>query len=149
MKYTVDFSPHTFEWYGSAKRVVGYVAKAGKMDEFGRMLSYHFGYSNIPSAEEINKYVNDHQVSMLHDLGMGPDGKPLKNSKIKVFLRLEAMVEQEVEADTPEKAREKAAECYLEDSDPLLSILRDDVQSLTPVAYDMGDGDTKDYEEEE
>ena len=47
MKYTVDFSAYTFEWYGSAKRVVGYIKKAGKMDAFDEVLKGYFGYSHI------------------------------------------------------------------------------------------------------
>lgn len=148
MKFTVEFSADTFKWHGSAKRVVGYIKKAGKMDAFAEVLKGYFGYSHIPSESEINKYVNDNQVSILHDLGMNPDGSPLKTNKIKVFLRLTAVVEQEVVSDDPEEAKDIAGELYWEESDPLLSMDRDEVQELVPVAYDMGDGVTRDYQEE-
>lgn len=149
MEYKKLFDVKEFPWCPAAVHVIMKARNAGKIKELeAEIVSDLNSYTHISSEDEINEWVRSHADDLLRRIGLTPKGKPLPAKKpIKVFLRLTTIVEQEVDARTPEKAKERADELFYAESDPLVCIDRDDIESLVPVAYDMGDGDTKNYEE--
>lgn len=151
MEYKKLFDVKEFPWCPAAVHVIMKAKNTGKIDELGEEIEYEFtSYSHVTSESEINQWVVDNANELLRKIGLAPNGRPLPVKKpIKVFLRLTAIVEQEVDVDTPEEAREVAEERFLEESDPMIDVVRDDIESLVPVAYDMGDGNTKDYDTQE
>lgn len=134
MEYKKLFNVKKFPWCPDTVHVIMKAKNAEKLEEFVR------------SESEINQWAVDNADELLRKIGLAPDGKPLPVKKpIKVFLRMTAIVEQEVDVATPELARKVAGERFLEESDPLIDVDRDDIESLVPVAYDEGDGHTRDY----
>jgi hypothetical protein len=84
-------------------------------------------------------------VEIMKRLGLTIEGRPIRKT-YKVFYRVTALSHEEVEAGDPEEAREKFLDELYGDGDPLLSFLRDDIESAVPVAYEEGDdGRTVDY----
>ena len=63
-----------------------------------------------------------------------------------MFLRVTALVKEEVVAHDPEEAKSKAL-CMFQDreGDPIFSADMDDVQEVEAAAYDDGSGNTMDY----
>ena len=147
MIYTKTFQLSDFEWIGNAKRVVEMICNAGKSSEFVELIEERFDHEGDTAADfEISKWVIDEVVSIMGRLGLTLDGKPLKK-KFKVFYRITGTGSEEIEAETPEEARDKFIDEFWDSpGDPLVCIERDDVESVTPVCYDCGDGNTKDYE---
>ena len=146
MIYTKTFQLSDFEWTEDAKRVVEMICKAGKSSEFVGLIEKRFDHENDTAADfEISKWVIDEAVGIMESLGLTLDGKPVKK-KYKVFLRITATDMVEVEADSPEEARDKAKDVFYDNFDDMfMTIMREDVESAVPVAYDEGDGYTKDY----
>jgi len=146
MIYTKTFQLSDFEWTGNAKRIVEMICKAGKSSEFVDLIKERFDHEDDTAADfEIDRWVIDEVVSIMGSLGLTLDGKPVKK-KYKVFLRITATDMVEVEADSPEEARAKSTDAFYDSFDDMfMTIMREDVESAVPVAYDEGDGNTKDY----
>ena len=147
MQFLVDFDAREFAWtWPSAKRVVDMIRKAGKMDEFKEALDDWF-HGDHPTSDDIQEHVASSSKSILNRIGLDENGNRLDRKKFKVFYRITGTGSEEIEAETPEEARDKFIEEFWDSpGDPLLCIERSDVESVTPVCYDCGDGDTKDYE---
>lgn len=150
MIYTKTFRLSDFEWTGNAKRVVEMICKSGKSSEFVDLIKERFDHEDDTAADfEISKWVIDEVVGIMESLGLTLDGKPVKK-KYKVFYRVTGVSFEEVEADNAIEAREKFMDDFFDSpGDPLFCMDRDDIETVVPVAYDEGDGDTKDYPPEE
>lgn len=150
MIYTKTFSLSDFEWTGVSKGIVETIKNAGKGTEFEKLVEDRFDSEDDTASDlEIDKWVADNAIRIMGGLGLALDGKPVKK-KYKVFLRITATDIEEIEASSPEEAREKAKDGFYDNFDDMfMTIMREDVESAVPVAYDEGDGETKDYPHEE
>lgn len=151
MIYTKNFRLEDFTWSSLAMAVVQKIERANRSDAFMRLLEERFGgEDDTPSDFEIDCYVLRNEEKILSHLGLNPDGTEKSDVRktYKVFLRITTTDNLDVKAETPEEAREKAVEAYCSDDDDMfVTILREDIESVVPVAYDEGDGETKDYAE--
>lgn len=149
MIYTKKFSVDDFEWSDFPRNLVERIRKAGKADELSKILEEEFD-SEIDtfSDHDIDSYVSSNAVEIMKRLGLTIEGKPIRKI-YKVFYRVTAVSHEEIEAGDPEEAREKFLDEFYPapgDGDPLLSFMRDEVESAVPVAYEEGDdGQTVDY----
>ena len=146
MIYTKKFSVHDFEWTDFPRNLVERIKNAGKADGFTKIIEEEFdSESDTFSDCDIDKYVSSNAVKIMKRLGLTIEGKPIRKT-YKVFYRVTATLNEEVEAGDPEEAREKFLYELYGDADPLLSFMRDDIESVVPVAYEEGDdGRTIDY----
>lgn len=146
MIYTKKFSVDDFEWTEFPRILVDRIKKAGKEDEFTKILEEEFDSEvDTFSDYDIDQYVSSNAVEIMKRLGLTIEGKPIRKM-YKVFYRVTAISNEEVEAGDPEEAREKFLDELYGDGDPILSLLRDDIESAVPVAYEEGDdGGTVDY----
>ena len=146
MIYTKKFSVDDFEWTDFPRNLVERIKKAGKADEFTKILEEKFdSESDTFSDFDIDKYVSSDAVELMKRLGLTIEGKPIRKT-YKLFYRVTAISNEKVEAGDPEEARRKFLEEVYGDSDPLMSFYRDDVESVVPIAYEEGDdGRTVEY----
>ena len=153
MIYTKNFRLEDFTWSSLAMAVVKKIERANRSEAFMKLLEERFESENdTPSDFEIDCYVLRNEEKILSHLGLNPDGTEKSDGRktYKVFLRITTTDHIDVKAETPEEAREKAVEEYRSDDDDMfVTILRDDIESVVPVAYDEGDGETKDFEDAE
>ena len=147
MIYTKMFDASTFDWTPDARMVVDKVMSAGKKDEFEEIIKKRFDNEHDTVSDgEINSFVAGNGGYILASVWLDKDGNPIEEpKKYKVFCRVTGTVEEEVEADTPEEARQKVVDEFWDaGGDPLFCMNRDDVETVVPVAYDEG-GQTLDY----
>lgn len=108
---------------------------AGKAEPFMEAvdrLNRDYVQPGIGSAIEL---VDRNRNYLLHQIGLDHDGQPLKTKKYRVRYHVVCTTEQEVEAISPDDAREKADQLVWEDSDACaLYVYRDDIQSIVPVS---------------
>lgn len=122
------------------------IVAAGKEGEFRDWLDRRF-WGCLPRQDEVVRIAVKNKGEIYHSLGLDEDGNPIKGKKFGVFLRVTCVVKEEVIARNPEEAREKAMRQWDEDDgDPLFCADRSDIQEVEPVAYDEGDGNTKDFD---
>lgn len=147
MQFLVDFDAKEFEWtWPSAKRVVDMIRKAGKMDEFKEALEDWF-HGDHPTSDDIQEHVANSSKSILDRIGLDENGNRLDRKKFKVFYRITGTGSEEIEAETPEEARDTFIKEFRgSPRTPCVFIEWGDVESVTPVCYDCGDGETKDFE---
>lgn len=145
MIYTKKFSVDDFEWTDFTRNLVERIKKARKAGEFSKILEEKFdSETDTYSDYDIDKYVSSNAVELMKRLGLTIEGKPIRKI-YKVFYRITAISNDEIEAGDPEEAREKFLEEVYGDSDPLVSFMRGDIESVVPIAYEGDEGDTKDY----
>lgn len=140
-----EFDPARFPWSRKAAKTIRKIKSAHKMKELNEFFCKYFGNS-VPSAASIDGMVCRMPENFLGACGLDKNGRKKKTKKFEVFVRVEGLVKEEVEAETPEEAARKVY-ADLNDGDPIISLLRSDVDIMKPVAYNDENGDTKDYPE--
>ena len=147
MIYTKMFDASTFDWTPDARKVVDCIMAAGRKDRLETVIYERFGdRSPEPTEYNINAFVLTDKEFVLASVGLDACGNPIKKNCYKVFVRVTGVTSEEVEAESPEEARRKVVDEFFDSpGDPLFCMLRDDVETVVPVAYDSGDGRTLDY----
>lgn len=142
----MPFDPETFNWSPDARKTVDIVQSAGRMDRLTKFLQKWCRGLDVTESE-INSMVSLNRRRILYECGVNEDGSPRNTRNFKVFMRVEGVISDDVMAETPEEAA-RIAYVNLNGGDPIIPIDRSDVDVMRPVAYDEGDGDTKDYPED-
>lgn len=141
-----EFDPAKFPWSKEAAKTIKKIKSARKMKELKEFFEERFRGS-VPHAESIEMIVRKQPDEVLDGCGLDKNGRKKKTKKFEVFVRIEGVIKEEAEAETPEEAARKVY-ADLNDGDPLISIDRDDIGSMKPVAYNDENGNTKDYPED-
>ena len=75
MKYTVEFSIDSFEFWDGAKDVVDIARKANKLDKLQEIIEELVGhYYSMPSKAEVNAFVWFNRSLILKSIGISDDG---------------------------------------------------------------------------
>ena len=141
-----EFDPAKFPWSKEAAKTIKKIKSARKMKELKEFFEERFR-GVVPLAENIDMVVREYPEEVLDSCGLNKNGRKKKTKKFEVFVRIEGVIKEEAEAETPEEAARKVY-ADLNDGDPIISIIRSDVDSMKPVAYNDEDGNTKDYPED-
>ena len=138
-----EFDPEKFPWSSEAAKTIKKIRSARKMKELNEFFCEYFG-TTVPSAESIDMMVSRMPEHILNGCGLDKDGHKKKTKKFEVFVRVEGVVKYDAEAETPEGAARKVY-ADLNDGDPIIYLLRSELDLIKPVAYNDENGDTKDY----
>lgn len=139
------FDPNTFSWSKNAKKTIRKIKAAGKMDLLEQFFDERFG-NHVPHADQVDMIVSRGPEEVLDACGLDKNGRQKKTKKFEVYVRIEGVVREEADAETPEEAAKKVIKSFNE-GDPLITLLRDEVDLMKPVAYNDGDGQGKEYPE--
>lgn len=142
-----EFDPAKFPWSKEAAKTIKKIKSARKMKELKEFFEERYRGA-VPNAENIEMVVRNHPEEVLDGCGLDKNGRKKKTKKFEVFFRIEGVIKEEAEAETPEEAARKVYADLMNDGDPLISIDRDDIGSMKPVAYNDEKGNTKDYPED-
>lgn len=131
MKYEKNLTPDELQDCKVAQLAKG----AGKLDALLSVADrLNSGYVQ-PSIYNVKDFLERNRDYLLHQVGLDYDGKPLNTKKYKVLCHVVCTTEQEVEACSPDDAKEKANQLIWEDSDACaLYIYRDDIRSASVVS---------------
>ncbi len=75
MKYSVEFSVDSFQFWSGAKDTVADVRKAGKMDDLQNLIEERFPDS-VPTETQINDFVWFERDYIYSQLGLNENGEP-------------------------------------------------------------------------
>ena len=142
-----EFDPAKFPWSKEAAKTIKKIKSARKTKELKEFFEGRFRGS-VPLAESIEMIVRTQPDEVLDGCGLDKNGRKKKTKKFEVFFRIEGVIKEEAEAETPEEAARKVYADLMNDGDPLISIDREDIGSMKPVAYNDEKGNTKDYPED-
>lgn len=139
-----EFDPREVENEGF-KAIWEKVLEAGKEDAFLQLLEG--SWTAYPKTDDVIRFVVGNKGYIYKSLGLDDNGDPIDGKPYTVFLRVTALVKEEVMANDPEEAKTKALCMFQEEEegDPIFSAFMDDVQEVEAAAYDDGSGNTMDY----